>query len=92
MPEGVSSDGRLCVPKTGALANTARRSADAEKDPLDPCSFLRYGFVPPARNRALCCASDATKIIDKMFAGKPHAQFEMGVYGEGSAPVLNTTP
>src|SRR5215472_17790492 len=85
---GVSPDGRLCVSAAGALVTSARRPAGPKADPMDPCPLLRNGSVSIARDRALRCASHTTKIIGKLCAGKSHAQFERGLYGNGSAFVL----
>src|SRR5581483_2692051 len=62
--------------------------ADTAIHSMDPKPFLRYGSASTARNRALRCERRAPKIIGKLCAGKPHAQFERGLRGNGSAFVL----
>ena len=40
----------------------------------------------------LSVASDINKIIGKLCAGKPHAQFERGLHGNGPAVDAGTAP
>jgi hypothetical protein len=55
---------------------------------LDRRSALRDGIASTARHGVLSIASHISKILVKLCAGKPHAQFERGLHGNGPAVTL----
>ena len=82
---GVQQDGRLRLPDAATLAESAGRATVDGSKILDRQTAIRDGSVQAARHCALSVASSIRKIIGKLCAGKRHAQFERGLYGNGPA-------
>jgi group II intron reverse transcriptase/maturase len=63
-----------------------------KQNALDQRSTLWAGLASAAGHSVLSVASDIKKITVKLCAGKPHAQFERGLYGNGPAVMLEPRP
>lgn len=70
-----------------------RRGAKGDTaEGLDPRPAPWDGSASPPRHGVLSDASHTTKIIVKLCAGKPLAQFERGLHGNGPAVDAGTAP